>query len=426
MADQLVLIINRAADEYHWCWLDAQLNPRLETAGSGPVEALAAAVHGNYHQVWLIVPGTKVVTREVEYSDKEKKHLRTLLPFQLEETVIGDVERFHFALGSLANGVARVAYVEKAWFEQVFAQLAAINLDVTRCWSAPAALPLLPPVETSADADTEVDAPALKEDFWTLQLYEQVVMVRYAPELAFSVERAHLATALDLLLIAERRVDHLPGLLLRATSAQDLERLADSLPPSLQGRVVAQQQVNIWQLDYTGRSINLCQGEFSQRLPIERWWGSWRGVALLAAACLAVHIGILLYQIQDFRAENTEIRRQIETAFRQAVPQGVLIDAERQLAGLVREAQPLAQGGSLTLLLANVLPPLAENSAITLRNIQYLGDNGELNIQLQASEYDAIENLRSRIEANGLSAELLGSSAQGNTHSARLKISQRR
>src|SRR5690606_2103681 len=174
------------------------------------------------------------------------------------------------------------------------------------------------------------------------------------------------------------------------------------------------------------RSIKLCQGEFSQRLPIERWWGSWRGVAMLAAACLAVHIGILLYQIQDFRAENTEIRRQIETAFRQAVPQGVLIDAERQLAGLVREAQPLAQGGSLTLLLANVLPPLAENSAITLRNIQYLGDNGELNIQLQASEYDAIENLRSRIEANGLSAELPGSSAQGNTHSARLKISQQR
>lgn len=421
MADQLVLTINRAADEYHWCWLDAQLNARLETAGSGTVEALAAAVQGNHHQVWLIVPGTKVVTREVEYTAKEKKHLRTLLPFQLEETVIGDVDRFHFALGSLDEGVVRVAYVEKAWFEQVFAQLAEINLDVTRCWSAPAALPLLPPTHTSS----EVDAP-IEQDFWTLQLYEQVVMVRYAPELAFSVERAHLATALELLLTAEQRVDHLPGLLLRATSAQDLERLADSLPSALQSRVVERQQVNFWQLDYSGGSINLCQGEFSQRLPIERWWRSWRGVATLAAACFAVHIGIVLYQIQDFRTENTEIRRQIEAAYRQAVPQGVLIDAERQLAGLVREAQPLSQGGSVTNLLAKVLPPLAERSAITLRNIQYLGDNGELNMQLQASEYDAIENLRTTIEASGLRAELLGSSAQGNTHSARLKISQLR
>lgn len=418
MADQLVLIINRAADDYRWCRLDAGQRPLPGSEGSGDIEALAGALQGAAQQAWLIVPGTKVVTRTLEYTEKEKKHLRSLLPFQLEETIIGDVDRFHFALGPLENGITTLAYIEKAWLEQVFAQLAAVNLEITRCWPAPLTLPL---AQNPASAVNETTAT----DSWTLQLYQQVVMVRYDQRLGFSVDYPHTAVTLPLLLTAQKRVDQLPALTLRATSEQDIQRLFDSLPPSLQGQVVQRELVDIWQLDYSASSINLCQGEFSQRLPIERWWRDWRAVAVLAAACLAVHIGILLYQIHDFRQENLTIRQQIEAAYRTAVPQGALVDAERQLTGLVRELQPAGQSGSVTNLLAKVLPPLGESTAINLRSVQYIGETGELNLQLQASEYEAIEVLRGKLEAGGLRAELLGSSAQGNTHSARLKISQR-
>jgi len=419
MADQLVLTINRAADTYRWCWLDAQQNPVAGTEGGGDAEALALMLQGSAQQAWLIVPGTKVITRALEYTEKEKKHLRNLLPFQLEETVIGDVDRFHFALGPLENGTTTLAYIEKAWLEQVFAQLTALSVEITRCWSAPLTLHL-----AATAATTDADAPAA--DPWTLQLYQQVVMVRYARDLGFSVDQPHAAIALELLLTAQKRVDQFPALTLRATSEQDLQLLLASLPAALQKHVVTQELVDFWQLDYSGNSINLCQGEFSQRLPIERWWRSWRAVATLAAACLGVHIGILLYQIHDFRQENLTIRQQIEAEYRRAVPQGALVDAERQLTGLVRELQPAGQSGSVTNLLAKVLPPLGESAAISLRSVQYTGDTGELNLQLQATEYEAIEILRSTIEADGLRAELLGSSAQGNTHSARLKISQNR
>lgn len=418
MADQLVLSINRAADTYRWCWLDAQTRPLPETAGSGDADALAAALPGGPVYAWLIVPGTKVVTREVEYTEKEKKHLRTLLPFQLEETVIGDVDRFHFALGPMADGKASIAYVEKAWLEQAFAQLAALNVEITQCWSAPAALPLAAPAPVTDETLTP-DA-----DSWTLQLHQGVVMVRYDRFLAFSVDRPHAAVALQLLLTAQKRVDQLPALTLRAETEEQLQQLYDSLPSALQGEVVNRHLVQFWDLDYSGSGINLCQGSFSQRLPVERWWSNWRTVAMLAAACLGVHVGTLLYQISDLRGENLVIRQQIEASYRRAVPQGALVDAERQLSGLVRELQPAGQSGSVTNLLAKVLPPLAQSSAISLRSIQYIGDAGEINLQLQASEYEAIESLRGNIEANGLRAELLGSSAQGNTHSARLKVSQ--
>src|SRR5690606_27557691 len=104
-----------------------------------------------------------VITRELEYNEKEKKHLRNLLPFQLEDNVIGDVDRFHFALGPLNNGKVCVAYMEKAWLETVFEQLKSIAVEVTQCRSAPLALPL----SASAPVDG-VEATAESNDHWTL------------------------------------------------------------------------------------------------------------------------------------------------------------------------------------------------------------------------------------------------------------------
>src|SRR5690606_26176562 len=107
------------------------------------------------------------------------------------------------------------------------------------------------------------------------------------------------------------------------------------------------------------------------------------------------------------------------------VPTGPVLDAERQLSGLVRQMQPAGESGSLVKLLSQVFPPLAK-SGVSLRSVQYSGDSGEMNLQLQAGEFTAIQNLAEQIEQQGLRAELLGASAQGNTHSARLKISANR
>lgn len=418
MSDQLVLYINRAADSYRWCWLDSVGRPLVDTAAVGDAGALQAALSAGTHQAWLIVPGTKVITRELEYSEKERKHLRNLLPFQLEDTVIGDVDRFHFALGTLTNGIARVAYIEKAWLEQVFAQLSAISIEVTHCWSAPLTLPLmqseLPP---TLDDTTPGDA-------WTLQVHEGVVMVRYATQLGFSVDIPHARNALQMLLTAQERVDNLPQLTLRATDEAELGLLRDLLPPRLIGQVVGESIVDFWQLDYSTQSIDLCQAEFSQRLPIERWWRDWRSVAILGGVSLVVYLGVLLFQINGFKNENLELRRQMEAAYRSVVPQGALIDAEKQLTGMARELQPVGQSARAMDLLAEILPSFTDNSAILIKSIQYASETREININMQAEGFNSIEQLRTSIESKGLKAELLNSSAQGEIYSARLKISK--
>lgn len=413
MSDQLLLYINRAADRFDWCWLDAQLAPLPGSAASGSLEQLADALPPGSHPAWLIVPGTKVVVRPLEYGEKEKRHLRKLLPFQLEETVVGDVERFHFALGPLNNGKTAVAYIEKAWLQSVFQALAGIGLEVTRCWSAPLTLPLA----------SNPEAPDTPQ--WTLQAQDGVLLVRQAPLLGFSVDLRHAQLTLELLLKNQAPEETLPHIWLRATNEAELQAAIDSLPASLHSRVAHQELVNPWARDFGHAALDLCQGEFSQRLPIERWWLNWRPVAWVAAACLLVHLGTQMYQIHQFGQENLAIRQQIEQVYRQVVPTGPVLDAERQLSGLVRQMQPAGESGSLVKLLSQVFPPLAK-SGVSLRSVQYSGDSGEMNLQLQAGEFTAIQNLAEQIEQQGLRAELLGASAQGNTHSARLKISANR
>jgi general secretion pathway protein L len=411
MSDQLLLYINRAADSYHWCWLDAHQQPLPGSEARGSLEQLADALPPGNHQAWLILPGTKVVVRPLEYGEKEKRHLRKLLPFQLEETVVGDVERFHFALGPLQGGKTSVAYIEKAWLQEVFQSLKGIGIEVVRCWSAPLTLPL---ATDPQDADTPC---------WTLQAQDGVLLVRQAPLLGFSVDLRHARLALELLLNHQGQTQ--PRIWLRATSEEELQQALDSLPPGLESQIDRQELVGPWDRAYAQAALDLCQGEFSQRLPIDRWWSDWRKVALVAAACLAVHLGTQMYQIREFRQENLTIRQQIEQVYRQVVPTGPVLDAERQLSGLVRQLEPAGQSTSLVKLLSQVFPPLAE-SGVSLRSVQYSGESGEINLQLQADEFNAIQNLARQIEQQGLRAELLGASAQGNSHSARLKISANR
>lgn len=420
MSDQLVLYINRAADTYRWCWLDASGRALTDTAGSGDLQALEASLGAGTHPAWLILPGTKVITRELEYNEKEKKHLRNLLPFQLEDNVIGDVDRFHFALGPLRSGKVCVAYMEKAWLEQVFEQLKSIAVEVTHCWSAPLVLPLAAPVVPIEGSEAE----GISNDHWTLQIHEGVVMVRYSEQLGFSVDVPHARLALQMLLTAQERVDQLPQLTLRATSEQDMVQLREVLPPSLNERVISEVMVEFWQFDYSNSSIDLCQGDFSQRLPVERWWRHWRSVVTLAAVSFGVYIGVLLYHVHVLKDENLEIRRQIETVYRSVVPQGALVDAERQLTGMARELKPAGQSARAMELIAEVIPTVSGNSSVTLRSIQYSSDTSEINLNLQANAFNSIEQLRTSIEQKGLRAELLSSSAQGDIFSARLKISK--
>ena len=420
MSMQLVLSVSTSddgktlADHFRWCWLGADGLPAAEGA-SGNRDQLRAALGdrpGNPQSAWLILPGSRVNTRQLEYSDKEKKHLRNLLPYQLEDSVVGDVEDLHFALGTPADGKVVVAFADKVWLQAAFAELAALGIEVTRCWVAPLTLPL------AAEANTDIG------NHWSLGLYQQQVYLRYANSLGFSIAQPHAAMALQLLLRDQERADSMPNLHLRAATEEDLAALGELIPTELQDSIASQTLADEWMLDYSNSSIDLCQGDFSQRLPIERWWKLWQSVAIFAGVCVAVYLGTLLFEIHKIGGENLKIRQQIEATARGVITQGRIVDPEKQLNTMLKQLQPAGTSTSVIELLTLVLPQIAQVPNVSIKGIAFAGEAGVLNLNIQADSFNAFETVSQHIRSQGLNAETSSFNAQGNVQTARLKVTK--
>ena len=417
MSSQLVLSVSDApqggtlGDVFRWCWLGADGQP-VEAPASGDRDSLRAHLaerSGGTQSTWLILPGERVATRQLEFTEKEKKHLRSLMPFQLEDEVIGDVDEMHFALSPAANGKVTLAYTDKAWLQAVFAELAAMGMDVTHCWSAPLTLPL-----PGAEAG----------ETWVLGLTQGRVSLRYNQYQGFSLQPERTALALQLLLNA-RELEELPKFYLRATSEAELQQLQQLLPEAMRNSVADAQVVDAWALDTSNSSIDLCQGEFSQRLPIERWWKQWKSLAIFAGVCLLVYIATLGFEIFKLNKQNLQLRQQIEASARQVL-QGKIVNAEKQLAGTLAQLNPQgATGGTKVMeLLAVALPEISSMPSVQVKGIAFSGETGELNINIQADSFATFQTLSDNIKAKGLNAELLSANVQGSVQSARLKITK--
>jgi general secretion pathway protein L len=431
MSQQLILAINNSADNFRWCWMQ---DGQPQSSASGNLESLRTAVSGMAQQAWLLLPGSKVVTRELEYSEKEKKHLRNLLPFQLEDSVVGDIDDLHFALGDANQGKVAVSYTDKQWLREIFEQLTSIGIEVSRCWSAPTLLPFQSPFSATQEHVREPklgdakDSAALLESpatvTWVVSMQEGTVNLRFGEQQGFTLPKSHFAVALTLLTSAQGLNENLPHLVLRAGSEAQLKILLSLLPNNLAARVVARVVANEWQLDYEGRAIDLCQTDFSQRLPVERWLKQWRSVGIFGLVTLVIYLGVLFFNIHKLNKENLAIRQQTEAAFRKAIPSGPADDPEKKLRIKLAALEPKTQSGSVLTLLAGVLPMIASNSDISVKTISYSSETGEININIQSHSFNSIDTLQKSIESQGFKVELLTANAQGDVNTARLKISK--
>lgn len=424
---QLVVSINSDADDFRWCWLS---EGRVQSPDAGNLDALRAVLGNLSQHAWLLLPGSKVVTRKLEYTEKEKKHLRNLLPFQLEESVVGDIDDLHVAIGTADAGKVALAYTDKSWLKSVFTQFADIGIDITRCLPAPLLLPFQAPSTeplepTLEEGDTQVeslsDSPS---QTWVLALDAGQVNVRFAEQEGFSVPLPFLGAALDMLIANQKLGDNLPYLVLRALEQSELNDLLKKLPERLVPRISSTSLVEPWELDFNGNAIDLCQAEFSQRLPLERWMKLWRGVGILALVTFVTYVGVLGFNIYKLNKQNVQLRQQMEAVYRSVVPNGQSDDPEKRLRLKLQALQPKTQTGDVMPLLAGILPLLSNNPDVTVKVITYSSETGDMSVSVQAHSFNSIDAMRQSISSQGYVAELQGVNSQGDVSTGRLKINK--
>lgn len=376
-------------------WSEPGVGPQRGSAAE-----LAALPAAREAELVLVVPAQRVLLQDVAFAASERRLLRQTLPYDLEEQLIDDVDRQHFALGAIEGSTVPVAIVEKQWLEAWLARCEQAGLDIKGALPEQLLLPWQP-------------------GCWSLWATEERWLVRVGRYRGFALEPTSAALALQLML---DNATELPEKLLVHGEAG--AELLEQLPDLLRGMVEVVEPPE-WSLPAAGAPIiDLLQGNLARILPWRRWWDQWRRVAIVLAAVLVVQLIVMGIEHRSLSKQNIALRQQIEAVYRTVEPRGVVNDPELQLKRKVQALQG-RQGGAALPLLQQVGTAIKGAAGITVQNLTYSERQGELRLSITAGAFKDIEAVRAAMEKVGLDAQLVGSNADGDKTRAQLRITER-
>jgi len=394
-----------------WQWRLASVEGQWATDvyHSGDDEAMVATARTANAPVNLLVNGNQVVCCSTEIDAKEKRHMAKLLPYELEEQVIDNIEEMHLAFCSAEDDRINVAYISNKDMEKSLAPLIELNCD-TRI--------VVPDYLTLRRDNNGV----------TLVLDEQQLIVRTGTDEGFSVEDTLAPFVLS---EQEQELDFTCTVNLVAESDEQLDILASWLPASWtrdNGPEIIRNIGGLWdwlEPAQVNQELNLRRGTFSRQLPIKRWLTQWKTPLIAIAAAYLIAVTVTYAQYLGLKSEQKEIVASMNAIYLKAVPKGRAGDPEGRLEKLVKNIKGGAKASSnLMVLLGGVADTLKTSGNIAMSSFRYNADQGELLLNIEGSNFGELESLRTGVEEKGFKAELLRVEAKGERQSARMKVSE--
>ncbi|HBM83407.1 MAG TPA: type II secretion system protein GspL [Halieaceae bacterium] len=393
---QNLAIVRLMDDALVWYPPGAGEQPR-PLGSAEEVASFAASLRSSRWQACFAAPGADVRLLSLEVTAAEKKHLARALPFMFEEQVAEDVDALHFASRALDKtryAVALCSHRAMAYWAQRLAHLP----DLPR-W-VPETL-LLP----------------WRAGEWCLVMDGEQVLVRSGEAEGYTVECELLPVVLAAAAEAE-----LPETII--FYAADHAAALDLLPALLRERVQWRQGnlCSALLLSADEAALSLRQGAYASRLPLVQWWNYWRVAAGFLLGAFVLQLAATWADYRALASENLALRGALETSYRQAVPQGALVDAERQLQRQLDSLRGGPGAGSFVPLLERAGRVIAERPATRVLSLNYNQRGGEMRLNIVASDFSAVEQLRAGLTDAGLAAEMESSSAQGDGVRARIRV----
>ena len=338
------------------------------------------------------LPSDDVRSTLLKVSPEELKHLSKSLPYMMEEQVAEDVEELHFVASALGEEQFLVAFTRQDkmadWVEQ-------LSFNDSLKVFGPEALCL--PLEGD-ECCAVVDGDE--------------VVLRWSDAHGARIDLSLLSTVLDSL--AE-----IPSSLV--IYGTDREQVVSQLTDD-QAALVDWRQGGwgaLLLLTKSAPQVNLRQGSFAPPLPLVKWWGVWKAVAIAASVALSLQFVSDVSQFQTLKQQNLELRSAIQDSYRKANPRGAVVDAEKQLDRQIAEFAGEESVTAFTPKLVDVVTAtMAESGRVT--SINYT--SGQLRLNLTAQDFASVEQIRQALERAGLKATLETSSARGDEVRARLRI----
>lgn len=352
----------------------------------------------------VIAPGSSVTLGRPELPVKSGTRIAQVVPFAMEESLAGEVEQFHFAIGATDEAGATL--------------VAALRRDEFRGWLDALAAAGLDPQAIVPDTLCVPDNPGKI----VAVIDSGQLLVRAPGALPVALDAEPLTEAFTLaglegedrhvqLFVSQRDWQHSREMietLREVTGSVDLQILPDGALPLLAAEAVRPQ------------TLSLMQGEFARRTGWRAQWQRWRLAALLALAALVLHLGMRGYDLVRLNAEQARLDAAIEQAARIALP-----DVERIEDAREQVAQRLAGGGpgdadGLLAQLAAVGGALAGAPGPTVESLGWR--DRSLELQMQAPNTDALTRFAQALNARGLTADVASTTPSEKGVQAQVRI----
>lgn len=358
-----------------------------------PVEGLEALPPNTV----FATPGDATRLVEIEVRPDETRHLAKSLPFLLEDEVVEDIGELVFP---------RLHLDGTRWL------VAIVRHDRMAEWAD-----LLPTGWDGPWVPESLILPWQPDEVCVLIEGEEA-LVRYAHWGGTRIERSLLGSLLSAL------PGKSTGIVIYGTDQEgDLALIPEDLRRHVRWRQGALGAALL--VTREERLFDLRQGEFAPTLPLARWWGMWRRVAVVAGVAVILQLGADLAAYQRLKAENLGLRMAIQDSFRQANPRGAVVDAEKQLDRQLAEFSPGASGPAFTPMLAAVTLAVSEGQGLDISTLNFSSGSGDMRLELTAEDYAAVEALRQRLDRRGYEAVLETSSSRNDRVRARLRVEER-
>jgi general secretion pathway protein L len=382
-------LVVRLANPISWVIVGAD-GGRLGPISTGDF-ADAAPVAAE-RQVVAIVPGSSVTLARPELPVKAGAKLAQVVPYAMEESLAGEVEQFHFAIGATdETGATQVAALRREEFRGWLEALASAGIEPVAVVPDTLCLPDNPGktvavidagqllVRAPGGLPVALDAEPLTESFTLAGLEGEDQHV----QLFVSQQDWHESREM---IEALREV----------TGSLDLQILPDGALPLLATTAVK------------AGTLSLLQGEFARRTGWRAEWQRWRIAAFLAVAALALHVGVRGYDLVRLHSEQRRLDAAIERAAHVALP-----DVQRIEDARAQVEQRLAGAGSgdpagLLAQLAAVGGALAGAPGPKLESLGFR--DRALELELVAANTDAIARFTQGISERGLTADVSSTS----------------
>lgn len=338
--------------------------------------------------VFALIPAGDVLLTEVAIPAGSGRQLSAVLPYLLEEELAQDVDSLHVHLLKREGEMAHVAVVEHLKVQAWLAALSEAGIEVKKLLPDCLCLPVFDKGYTAA----EIDGQWLVRQSDTQGVCAEVswlgawLQAQQTPVSALAAEDEAAAEE-----AGSEPAEAEPLVIHHFTPApQDMPGKWQPEAPELVMQLLAQ--------GAEMSRINLLSGPYKQQPAWRKYLKPWRKVAIAAGLVLAVVVAEHVVSVQSMEQQALAYKAESERIFRQVLPQYRRIPSQSYLKRQINsELARLGGGGSeegILPWLAELKPVMSKVSQLSVLNMKYDQNRGELRFQASAAEFQHFEQLR--------------------------------